>query len=297
MRLCSCLLWRFGSILALFIVLIVHGDARADLMSLESYSHWVDVTNQPAAGTWTKLDGDYPVTSQGELVAAPEHGTAIPRTGATLLDLRTENQYEPDNANNGANYNYTISTGDFGGVDPAMLSSGTVELDFWICPNTWSGDTNGFVPEGVIYQETSLLNGTGDIVASVGMRSQGDSNSPEVWYRVGGDSWIDTGLIADSSTWTNVNMFVDLVGMTSRISFTDTEGDTEMSADLAWDSGITDTSVTTLNFQMIDGVTKNYFDDFAFTAIAVAVPEPSSTLAGVAAVLAFASRRRRREWA
>lgn len=288
------LLNRFYLVVVFGVVVGAMGSSSsADILGgLESYSEWTDVTAQSSIGTWAKLDGAYPVTTEGELVTAPAHGSAIPRSGELLLDLRTENQYEADNANNGANYNYSINSDDFGGINPTAVSSGTVELDYWICPDTWSGDIASFAAEG-IYQTTSLLNSDGDVLASVGMYSLGDSNSPEVHYSVDGVNWTDTGLIADSSTWTNVTMSIDLDAMTSQISFTDVDSSTVTSANLAWASGVTDTTVTTLNFQQVDGISKNYFDDFAFTAITAAVPEPSVALLGFVLLLGTLAQRRR----
>jgi len=125
-----------------------------ELGSLETYAHWIDVTNLPSSGTWTKVDGPNPVVTQGELVVAPAHGTAVPRTGASILDLRTESAYA--SGGDGANYNYAINSDDFGGTNPSSVNSGVIDFDFWICPNTWSGDSNFFTPAG-IYQTTSLV--------------------------------------------------------------------------------------------------------------------------------------------
>ena len=178
------------------------------LGSLENYTNWVDVTNQPLAGAWTKVDSPNPVTTQGELVTAPAHGSVAPHSGDVLLDLRTESQYV--SGGDGANYSYTIHDCDLGGINPAANNSGTVELDFWICPDTWSGDANAFTPEG-IYQTTSLLNGNGDVLVSVGMYSLGNQNTPEVYYSVDNLTWLSTGLQATNTDWTNVSLSVCLL--------------------------------------------------------------------------------------
>ena len=163
---------------------------------------------------------------------------------------------------------------DYGGLDPASFDSGTLELDYYICPDTWSNDLGFFLPEGM-YQEVSLENGDGDIVASIGMYSTGNSNNPEVHYSVDGENWINTGLTADARSWTNVNIALDLDAMTTEFSYTDINSNSHTSDILDWSSGITDTTVQELNFQQIQGAGKNYFDDFSFAAVSVAVPEPS----------------------
>lgn len=282
---------RFLISIGITLVAIPQATIFADaLSSIESYAHWVDVTNQPNVGTWTKVDSPNPVVSQGELVAAPAHGSVVPRTGATVLDLRTESQYA--SGGDGANYNYAINTDDFGGVNPASVNSGTVSLDFWICPDTWSGDLGFFTPQG-IYQTTSLLNSSGDVVASVGMFSHGNQNSPEVHYSVDGVNWSSTGLNADNKSWTNISMSVDLDSMTTTIGYTDILSNTYQSSALAWDSSITDTSVSTLNLQMVDGVGKNYFEDFSFEVVS-SVPEPTSAAMLFFGIGAWACQRRRR---
>jgi len=89
-------------------------------------------------------------------------------------------------------------------------------------------------------------------------------------------------------------MSIDLDAMTSTIGFTDANSSSHVSNSLAWDSSITDTTVSTLNLQMIDGVGKNYFDDFAFTVTPSAVPEPSSAALAIIGLLGLATQRRRR---
>ena len=287
-----CALTRTLAVFAIVFTAISNSNSFADeLGSLETYAHWIDVTNLPSSGSWTKLDSPNPVVTQGELVVAPAHGTAVPRTGAAILDLRTESVYA--SGGDGANYNYAINSDDFGGTNPSSVNSGIIDFDYWICPNTWSGDANFFTPAG-IYQTTSLLNSSGDIVASIGMHSLGNQNSPEVHYSVDGVNWISTGLLADSSTWTNVSMSIDLDAMTSTIGFTDSASNSHVSSSLAWDGSITDTSVSTLNLQMIDGVGKNYFDDFSFSVAPSAVPEPSSAALAFVGLFVLATQRRRK---
>lgn len=276
--------------------LFIPATACADILGgLESYQAWNDVTNQAAVGEWTKIDSPNPVAPfTGELVTAPAHGSATPRSGTMMLDLRTESsQPSYNNGGDGANYTYHMNVDDYGGVDPATHSSGTLELEYWICPNTWSNDIGFFLPEG-IYQTVSLQNGNGDTLVSVGMYSLGDQNSPEVYYSVDGVNWASTGLEASNTDWSKVSLAVDLDAMTSMVSFEDTSSSSFTSGALNWDSGITDTSVQLLNFQQDIGGGKNYFDDFAFTvSSSSAVPEPSSLFLGLAGLCLFGSRRRR----
>lgn len=275
-----------------FTLLNCNSSSADTLGGLESYAEWVDVTNQSSVGTWTKVDSPNPVVDQGELVSAPAHGDVVPRSGDMLLDFRTEAQYA--SGGDGANYNYAINSDDFGGLNPSSVSSGTVDFEFWVCPDTWSGDANAFTSEG-IYQSTSLLNSNGDVLASLGFYSLGTQNSPEVRVSVDGINWIDTGLEADSSTWTNVSMSLDLDARTTVLGFTDANSNAYVSPSQSWSGSITDTTVTTLNLQMDDGVGKNYYDDFSFVVNTSAVPEPASASLLVLCVFGSMVRRRRRD--
>jgi len=85
---------RFVAIFSLTLVALPTASIFADALgSLETYSHWVDVTNQGSVGSWTKVDSPNPVVDQGELVVAPAHGSLAPRSGAGFLDLRTESRW------------------------------------------------------------------------------------------------------------------------------------------------------------------------------------------------------------
>jgi len=110
-------------------------SVSADMLgSVESYSAWQDVSTQPGAGTWTKNDSA--VLGDGELITAPEHNfgfPAIPRTGDLMLDLRTEASY--GGGGDGADYSYHMHECDYGGLDPAAFDAGTLELDYYICPD------------------------------------------------------------------------------------------------------------------------------------------------------------------
>lgn len=265
--------------------------AHADLLgSVESYSEWTDVTNQPAVGNWTKNDSPNPVVTEGEMVSAPAHGSVVPKDGAMLLDFRTEARYV--SGGDGADYSYHIDPLDYGGLNPSTHDNGTVELSFWICPDTWSNDIGFFLPEG-IYQTTSLVNGSGEVVASVGLHSVGNTNAPVVHYSVDGTNWTSTGLSATNTDWTQVSFAVDLASQTSEIAFEDFNGSLVSSGDLNWSAGITDSTVQSINFQMVDQAGKNYFDDFDFSAVAIAVPEPSILAPGLFG-LGLAGVRRRR---
>lgn len=272
-------------------LLAISPSVQAALLSLESYNNnFEDVSLQPGAGSWTKLDAD-PNSIQpglGELVTAPAFGSSVPRTGSTMLDFRTESN-EYDTEGSAANYLYNMDSTDFGGIEPATVGSGVVSLNYWICPDTWSNTNAGFTPAG-IYQTTAVLNSSGDIIMSVGMRSDGTSNDPFVDYSVDGVTWLTTGLKASSGTWTEVALTLDVSNMTSQFAFTDAGSSTFTSTDLAWDSGISDASVTSLNFKMDLNVNKNFYDDFSFEV--TPVPEPSGIL--LAAISSSVLLRRRR---
>jgi hypothetical protein len=88
-------------------------------------------------------------------------------------------------------------------------------------------------------------------------------------------------------------MSVDLDAKTSVLEFVDTSSNSFTSSSMAWSPSITDTTVQTLNLQMVDGVGKNYYDDFSFSLTASAVPEPSSLVVALTTFCALAIRRRR----
>ncbi|QEG21594.1 PEP-CTERM sorting domain-containing protein [Mariniblastus fucicola] len=277
----------------LILVTVFASPTRADnlLGGLETYStDFVDVTNQPLVGNWTKIDSPNPVVTQGELVTAGAFGSAAPKEGNVLLDLRTESQYA--SGGDGADYRYELSAADTSGIDPKSNADGTLNLSYWICPDTWSNDFSFFYPEG-IYQRTNLLNGTGEILASIGMYSLGNQNAPRVDYSVDGVNWQSTNLQASNSTWTRVTLTLDMQNKTSAIGFTDANENTFSSTEMAWNAEISDTTVQYLHLQMDDGAGKSFFDDFQFTATSIAsVPEPSTGAALLLLLVAGACRRR-----
>jgi hypothetical protein len=98
-------------------------------------------------------------------------------------------------------------------------------------------------------------------------------------------------LTADNTTWTHVSISLDLDAKTTTFSYTDSSSNNFTATDVAWSSGITDTTVQTLNMQMEDLVSKNYFDDFSFSPVS-AIPEPGSATLCMLAMLGFICRRK-----
>ncbi len=185
-------------------------------------------------------------------------------------------------------YDYTIDTYDFGGFNPASITSGVVSTEFYFCPNP----SDPVSPDGRPGGDKFIMSFT-DSAANVGLQ-WGYARDNEVYWRAGNaGNWTYTGVYANQANWDGVRVSIDLSADTFELEYFDVANNlwsTMAASGTALGSAMTD--LTHLGWHLEDGVNtglggKNYFDDFSFR-----VPTPGSfALLGLAGALT--ARRRR----
>ncbi|MBX3426036.1 MAG: hypothetical protein KF688_10185 [Pirellulales bacterium] len=190
-------------------------------------------------------------------------------------------------------YEYSIDSYDFGGIAPASVVAGTVDVEFYFCPNP--GDTPD--PSGAPSKDKFTLSFK-DSLGNVGFEWGYARDNAVTWRKNPTDPWNATPFIADAADWDGVRTTIDLTNDTFSLDYFDVSANT-------WNNLVpTGTSLgsplndlTILRWQLEDGLFagtggKNYFDDFSFTA---PVPEPTSAvLAGLVLASLWSVRRRGR---
>lgn len=182
------------------------------------------------------------------------------------------------------NYDYSFDSYDFGGVNPASVTTGTVVTEFYYLSDP------GVVPmPGTPPREKFRLKFK-DSLGNVGVE-WGYSRDNEVYWRANnGGSWTYTGLYADATDWDGVRVSIDLSNDTFMLEYFDVSASLWLTlAPSGTPLGTAMQDLTHLGWEMEDNVAggiggKNFFDDFSVT------PEPS-TLA-LAAVGLLVLRRR-----
>jgi hypothetical protein len=222
-----------------------------------------------------RIDDDY-----GELVA--HHGLA--HSGAAGLVLRSTSGFG-DTGNDGADYRYYFDSRDFNGGTPGAVTTGTIDIDYWACPQT------AFFAVGRV-TTTEFFNAAGETVFALGTQGQGALTAQPLieWYDASG--WHTTSIVGNNAAWDRVtlsfNMDTDTIDFTYFESLTNT-------THYVITGAIADkpmTSLAGIRFTSAPNTEKNAYDDFAITASAV--PEPSSLLLMLAASVPTLMCRRRR---
>ncbi len=227
----------------------------------------------------------YPNAIPPGTVPAYMVGNHFPGRGGDGSNLAFRNDTPLGTGN--AKYRYQLDTYDTGGPLPSSVTTGPVSMQLYFCPNP--GDT----PHPGAPQQNkftmSLLDGGGNIGLQWGY-----ARDNEVYWRDGpSSSWNFTGIYANSADWDGVKVAIDLTNDTFQLDYYVVATNTWSTLAPAGTAlGAAMGNFTTLDWELVDGLSsgiggKNFFDDFTFV-----VPAPSSAVVGLAG-LALMSRRRR----
>jgi hypothetical protein len=184
-------------------------------------------------------------------------------------------------------YEYTLDTYDMGGSNPSSITSGTVTVEFYFCPNPSDPPNPGTPPSDkftLSFMDTS---------SNIGVEWGYGRDNEVTWRTTAGGSWTYTGIYADATNWDGLRLTLDLSADTFMMEYYDISATSWTTlAPSGTALGVAMLDLTRLVWRLEDGVNsglggKNYFDDFSFV-----VPEPS-TLVLASLGLAAVCRRRR----
>ncbi|QDU87745.1 hypothetical protein Pla175_11110 [Pirellulimonas nuda] len=189
-------------------------------------------------------------------------------------------------------YEYALDSFDFGGVSPASVTSGTLDIQFYFCPNP--GDAPD--PSGANGDKFTLS--FQDSASSIGFEWGYLRDNSVVWRTSPSNPWNATAFVADQTNWDGLKIGLDLTNDTFAMDYFDVSASTWTNfVPAGTPLGQAMTNLTGLRWQLEDNIIvgnyagKNFFDDFSFGA---PVPEPAgATLAALAALGVFACARRK----
>jgi hypothetical protein len=193
-------------------------------------------------------------------------------------------------------YEYELDSFDFGGIAPATVTSGPVQMGFYFCPNP--GDTPD--PSGASKDKFTMS--FKDSLGNIGFQWGYLRDNGVVWRDDPSDPWnlaIDPSflpVVADQTNWDGLTVDIDLTANTFSMDYYDVSTNTTFNiVPAATPMGQAMNDFTVLGWQLEDGLFagnagKNFFDDFGFTAV---IPEPSSAALAMLACLALFGVRRR----
>ncbi|MDB6139156.1 MAG: hypothetical protein JWO94_2228 [Verrucomicrobiaceae bacterium] len=235
----------------------------------------------PNDGLFVKYDQGNVSSGYGELVA--HH--ALAHSGSAGLVLRSNAGFG-DTGGDGADYLYSFDKRDFGGVSPTLVTSGTISLDYWMCPQT------SFFQTGTV-TSTAFVNSAGNTVFAVGTVGQGifDAKPYIEWEDANG--WHVTSILGNNVSWDHIMLSFDLSSDT--VSFSYYSSITGITSVLA--SGVAAAApidnLSGIHFTAQANTEKNSYDDFNIIS-PIVVPEPSSLVAVLVAGVSVCWKRRRR---
>ncbi|TWT47731.1 hypothetical protein Pla111_13510 [Botrimarina hoheduenensis] len=193
------------------------------------------------------------------------------RTDAYNLALRNDTPL----GTGAMEYDYNLDSYDFGGVTPASVTSGTVDVSFYFCPNP--GDTP--TPDKSGDKFTMSFK---DSANNIGLQWGYARDNSVYWRDSPSNPWNATAFIADQNNWDGVRVSIDLTADTFSLDYFDLSANTWTPlapAGTALGTALND--LTVLGWRLEDGLNagpllgKNFFDDFGFS---VPIPEPSCAL-------------------
>jgi hypothetical protein len=189
-------------------------------------------------------------------------------------------------------YEYELDSYDFGGIVPATVTSGPVQMGFYFCPNP--GDTPD--PSGAASKDKFTMSFQ-DSLGNIGFQWGYLRDNAVVWRDDPSDPWNSTTFIADQTNWDGLTVDIDLSADTFSMDYYDVSTNTTTNiVPAGTPMGQAMNDFTVLGWQLEDGLFagnagKNFFDDFSFN---VAVPEPGSVALATLACISLLGIRRRR---
>ncbi len=190
-------------------------------------------------------------------------------------------------------YEYKFDSYDFGGIAPASVTSGPVQVGFYFCPNPGDSAGTGEAPKDKFTM--SFKDSSGNIGFEWGYAR----DNSVTWRTSPSNPWNTTSFIADQSNWDGLRVDIDLTADTFSMDYFDVSANSWTNivpANTAMGLPLSD--LTVLRWQLEDGLNaglggKNFFDDFSVTV----VPEPSTIVMGIfgAAALGLVAIRRRKK--
>jgi len=238
--------------------------------------------------TYTSAYPPYRNTGTGALAAyiVGNHGPG--RTDGSSLAIRNDT---PLGVTGPLVYDYLLDTFDFGGVAPTSVTSGTLQVGLYFCPNP--GDSAP-APDGSFSDKFTMS--LVDNVGNIGLQWGYARDNSVTWRDSPTSAWNATAFVADQTNWDGIRFDLDLTSHTFAMDYFDVSANTWTNVvPVGTAMGQMMNNFTTIQWQLEDGLAagvggKNFFDDFYFTT---PVPEPASiaiTIAGIALLLA--SRRK-----
>ena len=118
-------------------------------------------------------------------------------------------------------YDYQLDTFDFGGVAPASITSGLLQMVLYFCPNP--GDSAPG-PSGTFDDKftMSLL----DSVGNIGLQWGYARDNSVAWRDGPSSAWNTTSFIADQTNWDGVRIDLDLTADTFAMEYFDVSAST-----------------------------------------------------------------------
>lgn len=187
-----------------------------------------------------------------------------------------------------AYYEYTLDQYDFGGNIPASITSGTVTTQFYFCPNPADLPNADGTPPADKFTMTLM-----DALGNIGMQWGYARDNEVTWRTNPNGSWNYTGIYANDTNWDGIRIDIDLTTDTFNFEYYVVNTNTWQNIVPSGSPlGMNMTNLTTIGWQLEDGVIsglggKNYFDDFSFV-----IPTPSAAALFVLGGCCFARRRR-----
>ncbi len=250
-------------------------------------------TITPNSGQWVKLQGSLiPATgTTGAVSYATGHQNVDrlnPSTAAQGLVITTN----ADGWTAGPQeYSYAVDSFDLAGVNPLTTGATTVDISFWSCAQiVGSNDPNSGLGAGTIGDTVSFYDSSGNLGFSVGYRQPGITTD---FAATNVGSWVQSAVAVNPSTYHRWDISLDLLNDTVSIDIFEGTTLTNLVSGAPLVNNMGDLSE--LRFESTAGVNNAKIwslDDFGFDVRQI--PEPSSVVLMVGAVICTLARRRRR---